>query len=111
MTGNWPTLMPIFNPIQTGPYSDPPPPPCNFKTVNAMVTKLTQDDAHNNFSNFRCSDVIMTYYDVIYGVIYPILLTEKIFYQYFHNDSIYNHKLLLATFLISLLCLTIGWMS
>ena len=27
---------------------------CNFKTVNAMVTKLTQDDVDNNSSNFRC---------------------------------------------------------
>ena len=26
----------------------------NFKTINAMVTKLTQDDVDNNSSNFRC---------------------------------------------------------
>ena len=29
-------------------------PLCNFKTVNAMVTKLTQDDVDSNYSNLRC---------------------------------------------------------
>ena len=31
-----------------------PPSLCNLKTVNALVTKLTQDDVHNNYSNLRC---------------------------------------------------------
>ena len=47
-----------------------PPPLCSLKTVNAMVTKLIQDDADNNSSNFRCLVDMLTKYDVIY----PILL-------------------------------------
>ena len=35
-------------------------PLCNFKTVNAMVTKLRQDDADNNSSDFRCFVGIVT---------------------------------------------------
>ena len=29
-------------------------PPCNLKTFDTLVTKLTQDDVDNNSSNFRC---------------------------------------------------------
>ena len=36
------------------------PPLCNLKIVNAMVTKLTQDDVDNNSSNFRCFVGIVT---------------------------------------------------
>ena len=50
-----------LNPIQTGLFGPSltggglwKPPLCNLKTVNAMVTKLTQDDVDNNSSNFRC---------------------------------------------------------
>ena len=108
-----------FNPIQTGLFwtfwdqggGALEAPLCNFKTVNAMVTKLTQDDVHNNSSSFRCSDVIIMSYDVIHDVIYQILSAEKMFNQYFHSNSIYNHKLLARTCLRSLLCLTIGWLS
>ena len=71
-----------------------------------MVTKLIQVDVHNNSSNFRCSNVIMTYYNVIY----LILLAEKISNQYLYNDSIYN-QLLAVICLIRLLCLTIVWLS
>ena len=52
-----------LNPIQTalfwtfsdrggGALEAPPPPFCNFKTVDAMVTKLTQDDVDNNSGHF-----------------------------------------------------------
>ena len=58
-------------------FGIPLPAICNFKTVNAMVTKLREDDVHNNSSNFRCSDAIMTKYDVIYDFIFPILLAER----------------------------------
>ena len=52
---------PFYLPIQTGLYwtfSDwgggaSEAPLCNLKTVNAMVTKLTQDNVDNNSSNFR----------------------------------------------------------
>ena len=35
-------------------------PLCNFKTSNAMVTKLMQDDVDNNSSHFRCSVDMVT---------------------------------------------------
>ena len=53
----------FFEPSGTGGRaSEPPPPPhtCYFKTVNAMITKLAEDDVDNNSSNFRWSVVIMT---------------------------------------------------
>ena len=37
-----------------------PSPLCNFKTVHAMVTTLTQDDVNDNSKNFRFPDVSMT---------------------------------------------------
>ena len=43
-----------------GVASEASPRLCNFKTVNAMVTKLTQGDVDNNCSNFRCFVGMMT---------------------------------------------------
>ena len=42
----------LLNPVQTVLFWALNP--CNLKTVNAMVTKLTQNDVDNNSSNFRC---------------------------------------------------------
>ena len=80
----------VLNPIQTGLFWTfwdregggggglRNPPLCDFKTVNVMITKLTRD-VDNNSSHSRGFVGMVTLYDVIY----PILLAEKLFNQYF----------------------------